>query len=288
MRSPSPCWLRVFCLLAGPCLGLPVAASDMRSERENDLTLGLKLDYGERFWNRQGDSISRDCSNALILPVRYERGLSYYRTLVVKGGVKHQTCGGSATRLEDIEIGMRGRVDPLSNRYIWEAALQLPASRWTGGDLDRETGSLGVVLGIHVDDRPDPYESFFDPETHTEGRVGYGGGIKLWAEHVPGQAWAYFSWSKLLRNADWRRNIGGWWIYARLEAKHSLLREHRTRADGALDPHDRYWQVSASAHLSTQIKPWQVLTLGISKDLAGRNVSDGSGIAVYYSWNWRD
>jgi hypothetical protein len=272
-------------------LSLAATAADagsMRSEGENEVVLGLKLDYGDRFWNRQGDRVDTGCAGSQVMPAGYERGLSYYHTAFVKSGIKRSRCGNSGTRLEDVEIGLRGRLDPLSDKHLWEVSLFLPASRWSGAGLDRESGSVGLNAGIHVNALSDPYSTFLDPASHRQGRFGYGAGFRLWEAHVPAHVWAYAAWSKLLADADWQHDHGGWWFYARVDAKHSLLREHRTHLDDGLDIHDRYWQVSASAYFSHQIKPWQVLTFGLRQDLAGRNVTDGSGIAAYYTWNWRN
>lgn len=277
----------VACAALVLAMALPAAAGSMRSEGENELNVGLKLDYGEHFFNREAQRVGAGCAGSLSLPVSYERGLSYYRTFFAKGGVKTERCAGT-TRLEDVELGLRGRVDPLSDALVWEASVLLPASRWSGGRLDRDSGSLGVNAGLHVDNLPDPYASFLDPETHRQIRFGYGAGLRAWTAHVPAQAWAYLAWSRRFGEANWQRNIGSWWLYARLDAKHSIGREHRTRADDGLDPHARYWNLSASVYFSRQIKPWQVLTIGLRHDLAGRNVADGSGLSVHYSWNWRD
>lgn len=269
-------------------LGLALlAASDasdaggyMRSGEEAELALTLKMDFGDRLFDKSGTRRGGGCSAGVSASFYGEYGLSYYTTLFANASLRHKDCAGRAAFSPgDTEIGLRRRVDPLRNDWVWEASLIIPTSR-LGDPQPSDAQSYGLDLGLHWRPRPDPYDLSRERDD-LEATWDLGAGVRAWSRHLPSEAWAYAAYRRPLRVPDFRQNLPGLAFVAELDGRASLARAHATRSD-AVDVHDRFRLLGLDLGLSYKPSPFEILRATLRADLAGSNRADSSGIYLTY------
>ncbi len=278
--------LRHFVLLAG-LLGLAalpgpalMAGGYMRSGGQMHLDVGLKLDYGDRFFDKQGHLTSGNCGSAVSVPLYADYGWSYYTTVFANTSLSYRDCPGSqrAYDLGDTEVGLKRRVDPFSNTLVWHAIAILPTSN-IGAVRGSSSRSAGLDLGLHWQPRHDPYDLNHERDPYG-GSWGFGAGLRTWAEHLPHELWAYAGYGRAISLPDWRLGKGGWSFYGALRYRQSIGQSHVT--GGAVDSHDDFRVLGADLSLSHRLGKNESLRLTLSRDLAGENRYVSNSIGIHY------
>lgn len=269
-------------------LGAPAwAGGNMRSSGEGMVYTSLKLDYGDRLFDKQGHVQSGSgCGTGVSNSWYGEYGASYYHTVFASTALDLNPCSsGKSTALGDTEVGIRGRVDEFSDRLIWETTLILPTANAVGRS-GRTHSKVGVEFALHFDPRPDRYDLSI-PRRPFDARWNFAGGVRLWADQTPAEGWLEAAWGRSLTLPDWRAGNGAWYLSARLRAAHSLW--HTVRSDrAAIDPLDAYYLVTMSVSLSKQLSQVDSISVGVHHDLLGKNHSQSTGISIGYGHDFRN
>lgn len=269
---------------------LPIAQAQagwMRSEGEFAASAGFMVKDNGNIFDRQGSSMRNTCGGGVNVPMYAEYGQSYYHTFYASTSVDSFSCG--ATKLQgfnDIEAGVRGHMDYAID-HNWEVAAIFPQHISPTGPVTQPK-HFGVKLGIHSSSRLDPYQSFLTENEIQKSVFSYGAGIKYWTGNVPGEAWTYLSYGRILTEADWAKEIGGWSLLARLDAKTSLGKTYTSvPGNGLVDPHDNFSLITGQLGFSRSLNLTDSVYIGLEQGLWGRNIGSPSGIFATYSKVWR-
>lgn len=270
---------------------LPVASSHagwMQSEGDYAFSTGMGFKDNGNSFNKQGTSVRNGCGNGLNLPLYAEYGLSYYNTLYASTSVDSFKCGTVKQEgVNDVETGIRGRMD-FAIDHNWEVAAIFPQHLTATGAANIPK-HFGIKAGLHSSTRLDPYESFLTEREIEKSSIGYGAGIKYWTGDVPGELWGYVSYGRILTNADWSQEIGGWSFTARMDAKNSIVKTHPTPGfvGGGVDVHDKFSLISGQIGLNRSLTQTESINMFVERGLWGRNTSYISGLFVTYAKVWR-
>lgn len=271
---------------------LPLASSHagwMRSEGEIATSAGFMVKDNGGIFDRQGTSMRNTCGGGVNVPMYAEYGQSYYHTLYASTSVDSFSCG--ATKMQgfnDIETGMRGHMDYFTD-HNWEVAAIFPQHTSPTGATNQPK-HFGVKVGVHSSSRLDPYQSFLTENEIQKSVFSYGAGLKYWTGDVPGEVWTYLSYGRILTEADWAKEIGGWSLVARLDGKTSLGKERVSiagNAPGVVDPHDRFSLITGQLGFSRSLSLTDSVYIGLEQGLWGRNIGSPSGVFATYSKVWR-
>lgn len=264
---------------------LPLRAGGyMRSGGETYSSVGFKLDFADRYFDKEGQRTNGDCSSGITLPVYVDHGWSYYTNVFVSSALRFKDCPGQqGTSLSDTEIGIRRRIDPLSDELVWEALLILPTSR-VGATRASDASVLGYDLGVHTRWRPDPYRLDLDRDP-LAANWDFGTGLRGWASHLPLEWWAYASYSRALGETNWALDQRGWSFSAKLDWRQSIARTHAVRP--AVDIHDDFHILGLTVGFSYPLRQFENFSITLHQSLLGENRDDTSGITVSYGKTFR-
>lgn len=268
---------------------LTCQAAWMRQEGEVAASIGLSVSDGGNFFDRSGTRFRNACGTAFSLPMQAEYGASYYRTYYALTSLSSYNCGaGQTSGFTDFELGMRGRMDLVTNDHTWELAAIIPSYVNPNGGA-RQPKDFGLKFAVHSNNRVDPYQSFIAGDTSSRNIISYGAGVKAWAGHIPNELFGYLGWGHTISDAVWANDIGGWQFSARLDAKTSFGKEHTTiPGNGVIDYHDKFSLVTGHIGLSHNLTQLSSVQFSLNHGLWGKNVNSPSGVYVGYSKVWRD
>lgn len=277
---PAPALLLALLLPASAAL----AGGYMRSGEETYASAGVKLDYGDRYFDKGGQRRDGGCAAGMSVPLYVDHGWSYYTNVFASTSLRAKDCPGqSAYSMGDTEVGLRRRLDPLSDAWVWEAALILPTSR-VGATRASDAAEFGYDLGLHWRPRPDPYRLDLDRDP-LAGAWDFGTGLRGWTGHLPLEWWAYASYSKALGETLWSTGQRGWRFNGSLRWRQSIARAHATGP--AVDAHDGFRILDLNLGFSYPLSPLESLHLSFNQSLLGRNRDDSSGISLTYGKTFR-
>ncbi|NOY66641.1 MAG: hypothetical protein GXP13_04430 [Gammaproteobacteria bacterium] len=250
--------------------GSAQAGGWLRSEGEHRYSAYLSNSSSNRSWDRYGnDTVSGCTSNVTALTHEYEYGYSYYRTLFGKVNMATSECGGDkVSGLGDVYLGVRGRLNLYKNGSAWEAILIIP----TGYDGQRSNrlgyGELGIELGLYGTTKYSKKSTF-----------AYGGSFRFWNGSPSDQFRTRASWS-YKQNKQWA-------IRTSLEGNFSLNNGNSvTPASINGDFESEFDVIRGKIGLRRQIGPRLGLTVGLYKNLWGRNASQRQGIYLNIAYVW--
>lgn len=132
--------------------GEALAGSWLRSEGEYRYSASLDYATADRYFTADGSRRDRtDCETRdFYLHQGMEYGYSYYHTLFGKFTVEQASCGEeNSTKVSDLELGVRSRLDPFRNGLAWEAILILPTASDNGDPARLGQGRFGIELGAY-------------------------------------------------------------------------------------------------------------------------------------------
>lgn len=270
-------WILFFSLLLVPLTA--GAGSYMRSGGEGFASVGLAMDLGDRLFDKQGERVGSSCDPGQTLSVYGEYGWSYHTTVFAGGALRHETCNsGDKWGMEGGRIGINGRINPVSNAWVWETALLLPSQRFGSQSASRD--AFGLEAGLHYHPRPDPYDlsRAIDP---LESAWDFGIGVKAWFKDLPQELWAYGQYTLPLQETNWNLGQGGWTASARLDYSRSLGHTRNT-TPFAVDSFDTFWRLDLGLSLKHPLSKNTSLRIGAKTSLAGQNTGDSSEINFQY------
>ena len=266
-------------LLLTLCCAPALAGGYMRSGGEAFASAGFQLDFNDRYFDKAGKRQDGGCAAGYSVPLYVDYGWSYYTNVFANTSLRYKDCPGqSASSMGDSEIGVRRRVNPLSDKLVWQASLMLPTSR-IGATRPSDAAVLGYDLGLHWRPRPDPYRLDVDKDP-LAGGWDVGTGLRGWASHLPLEWWAYASYGRALGLTDWASGKRAWSFYATLDWRQSIARE---QARGpAVDAHDDFHLLGLSVGFSYPLARHERLGVSFYQALKGENRDDSSGITLSY------
>lgn len=278
-------WLTIMMLVV-----LPVAnsyAGWMQSEGDLAISSGLGFKDNGNAFDRQGSAFRNTCGSGANVPLYAEYGYSYYNTLYATTSLEKFNCGVTTQQgFNDVETGIRGRLDHFID-HNWEIAAIFPQHLSPNGAAALPK-KFGIKVGIQSSTRLDPYESFLTEQAIAKSSIAYGAGIKYWVGDAPGEAWGYLSYGHVLKDADWARELSGWSLIARMDARTSIAKTYTvTPGNGLVDLHDKFSLLSGQIGLSRSISINESMMFFVERGLWGRNTSSPLGVFVTYSKVWR-
>ena len=281
--SPGAVAARTAALLAALlAAGGAVAGGYMQSGGAGYASLGLNADLDGGNWEKDGSHVSSSCGAEQSLSAYGEYGLSYYRTVFASTSITHKGCPNeSAWGLGDTRVGLRGRVDPVSNALVWEGALILPTSR-LGGGARSDTDAFGASLWLHYNPRPNPYDLALDRDPYNPG-WGSGVGVVAWERHLPHELHGYVGYTYVFSSTAGDAGRAPMRLSTDLEAQTAFARTHATRAR-AVDAHDDYYLATLNFRLTYPLARREALLFSLGVDVAGKNHKDSSALGVSYGF----
>lgn len=257
------------------------AGGYMRSGEETGVSVALKRDFRDRVYDKDGTNVpGSGCSPTTSASVYAEYGYSYYTTVFAATSIRHKSCPGEAAfGLGDTEAGIRRRVNPLRDDWVWEGSLIFPTSR-LGRQQASDAQALGWNLELHWNPGPNPYDLTRD-RTFLESSWGFGTGLHGWTRHLPLEGSAYVLYRHPVRISNWPGDQPGITLTAQLAARTSLARDH-VSSNVAVDPHDTFQIFNMTFGFNYYISRFETLRATVQSDFAGKNHSDSSGILISY------
>jgi hypothetical protein len=158
-------------LLLAFVAGASHASAYMYSEDVVSYRASLGETTATEAWDVDRDRYDIGCtSRRTALHNQLEYGYSYYYNLFGRLGLTDSDCGPDGhTGLSDLNVGVRGRLNPYMNFRSWELDVTIPLAGREGGRGRVGCGVFGVGAAVDRSDHPSRLLS-----------VGYGAGLKFW------------------------------------------------------------------------------------------------------------
>lgn len=253
----------------------------MQSEGDSVGSTGISYSQADSFWKRDGKLMQYSNKHQEAVYYLYgEYGYSYYYNLIASTGWNYRDDGARVdSSIDDIKIGVRGRLNVFRNGRTWQVTAILPTRK---GDLLGSRpggGKSGLEAGIFYRLLPDPYERpFTDP---AQGIWGLGLGITLRSGGTGSELWAYGKWEKKVINPSWQAGF-----------KLSTISSFAGAESGSVDiygPNDsyQYHQITSEFLLKYQLNRTTAINTGYSRDLIGRNINRNDGVQIGISTIWK-
>lgn len=253
----------------------------MQSEGDSVGATGISYSQADRFWNRDSKLIRySDKHHEATYYLYGEYGYSYYYNLIASTGWNYRDDGIiKENSIDDIKIGVRGRLNVFRNGRTWQVNAIIPTRK---GDLTGSRpggGKAGIDAGIYYRFIPDPYEKPFT--VHNQGIWGAGLGITLRSGGIGSELWAYGKWEKNIFSPSWQ---GGF--------KLSALSSFAGAESGSVDiygPNDTYQynQITSELLIKYHLNRSMTINAAYVRDLAGRNINRNEGVHVGISTSWK-
>ena len=268
-----PLWLIIF-------YSNVYASAWMQTEGDSLIATGTSYSIADSFWKRDGKLAQYSTRHKQGVYYLYgEYGYSYYYNIFASTGWTYSDSGTSTdSGVDDVKIGIRGRLNLFRNGRTWEIAAILPTRKWYLSDYRPGQGKYGLEAGIFYRFRPNPYENPFAEYPHSI----WGGGLgtTLRSGGVGGEVWGYGNWQKNLFSPLWK-----------IEIKLSALSSFAGAEAGSVDiygPNDsfHYDQISSDISLSYSLSRTTGINLSYKQDLWGRNINKNETVhaGIYTTW----
>jgi hypothetical protein len=138
------------------------AGNWLRDEGEQSLAARASYSTATQMWNQNGTLVNFGCGTHTnqTLGVTYDYGLSYHYTLFADAGLHNVSCGvNQVSGLGDVGMGIRGRIDQMSNGKAWELKLLVPGGyNANATPLRLGYGEIGLEAGVYFGPPFDAYD----------------------------------------------------------------------------------------------------------------------------------
>jgi len=269
-----------FCiaLLLGAICGRANASAWLRSEAESYLTLRAEYSMANQQWDRNGNIEDLGCNlSGRWLSGYYEYGYSYYYTIFGQVSAESRSCGNDrASGVEDVVIGVRGRINPYRNGRAWEVKLFIPSGYSTTSAARIGNGEFGLELAAA---RRDPL--IVDKVTNFKTiLIEYGAAIRLWSGPPPEEVLSYVKLTNHLNTL---------WTLSFLVNGNFSINDGDPTGTSVIpsEPVAGYKLLKGTLELSRRITPKWRAAVGYSAHLSGERVTRERATYVTLSWLWR-
>lgn len=253
----------------------------MQSEGDSVGSTGISYSQADSFWKR-GGKLKRytDKHHEATYYLYGEYGYSYYYNLIASTGWNYRDDGTRTdSSIDDIKIGIRGRLNPFRNGRTWQVTAILPTRRDDLLGSRPGGGKSGIDAGIFYRIVPDPYDKPFT--VYDKGIWGGGLGVTLRSGGLGSELWAYGKWEKKISTSSWHAGF-----------KLSALSSFAGAESGSVDiygPNDsyNYNQISSEFLMKYQLNRTTTINAGYIRDLAGRNINRNDGVHIGISTSWK-
>lgn len=257
------------------------ASSWMQDEGNSVIATGALYSVADSFWKRDGN-LSRYSSKHQqgVYYLYGEYGYSYYYNLFASTAWVYSDRGENKdSGIDDVRIGIRGRLNLFRNGRTWELTAILPARKWHLAGYRPGEGKYGLDAGIFYRYLPDPYENPFTD--YPDSIWGCGLGTTLRSGGSGSEIWAYGKWEKIIFSSSWQ-----------IEVKLSGLSSFAGVESGGIDvygPNDSYHYDRATTDISLNYRLNRTTGVNLSyrQDFWGRNINKSEGVQVglYTMWD---
>ncbi|MBI3600415.1 MAG: hypothetical protein HY097_07210 [Nitrospinae bacterium] len=256
------------------------ASSWMQTEGDSIGATGAIYSLSDSFYERDGNLVQYPTRQQQgIYYLYYEYGYSYYYTLFASTAWTYSDRGTSTdSGVDDVKIGIRGRLNPFRNGRTWQLTAILPVRKWDLSGYRPGEGKYGLEAGIFYRLLPDPYEKPFTE--YPDSIWGGGLGTTLRSGGSGSEVWAYGKWEKNLFNPSWLAAINL-----------SALSSFAGGESGSVDiygPNDSYHydRAASDVSLSYRLNMTTGISISYKRDLWGRNINKNESvhIGIYTTW----
>lgn len=253
----------------------------MQSEGDSVGSTGAIYSVADSFWKRDGELVKYSTKQQQgIYYLYYEYGYSYYYTLFTSTAWIYSDRGTTTeSGVDDVRLGIRGRLNPFRNGRTWQITAILPVRRWEIAGYRPGEGKYGMDAGVFYRSLPDLYENPFTEYPHSI----WGGGLGATYRSggVGGELWGYGKWEKQIFSPSWN-----------IEIKLSGLSSFTGGESGGVDiygPNDSYHYDWAASEISFRYRLSMTSSINLSykQDLWGRNVNKSENIQIGISTTWK-
>ncbi|MBI5193822.1 MAG: hypothetical protein HZA08_10335 [Nitrospirae bacterium] len=253
----------------------------MQSEGDSVGSTGISYSQADSFWKRDGKLMQYTDKHQEATYYLYgEYGYSYYYNLIASTGWNYRDDGiRTNNSIDDIKIGIRGRLNRFRNGRTWQVNAILPTRRGNLLGSRPDGGKAGIDAGIYYRIEPDPYLNPFT--VHNKGIWGGGFGITLRSGGIGSELWAYGKWEKNVITPSWQAGF-------RLSALSSFAGAESGSVD-IYGPNDsyHYHQINSEFLLKYQLNRTTTINTSYVMDLDGSNINRNSGVHIGISTNWK-
>lgn len=253
----------------------------MQSEGNSVGATGAGYSLSDGFWKKDGELVQYPTRHQQAnYYLYYDYGYSYYYNLFASTSWNYRDSGTSTdSGIDDIRIGIRGRLNVFRNGRTWQITAIIPTRQWGLTGYRPGEGKYGIDAGIFYRLLPDLYEN---PFAKYSGNI-FGGGLgtTLRSGGVGGEVWGYGNWQRKLFSPLWY-----------VEIKLSALSSFAGGESGSVDiygPNDsfHYDQVTSDISLSYHFSRRTGINLGYKRDLWGRNINKNESVHIGISTTWK-
>lgn len=163
-----------------------LAGNWVRDEGEKSIGATFSYARANQFWNQNRVQVPFGCGthDNVGLGLNAEYGMSYHYTLIAQAGLHKISCGpNSASGLGDVAVGVRGRIDSMTNGKAWELKLLVPGGYDAAAPVRLGYGEIGLEAGAYFGPAfdaydEDPYKPGYFPKLDSYWE--YGGFTRVW------------------------------------------------------------------------------------------------------------
>lgn len=255
-----------------------VAGNWVRDEGEKSIGANLSYATANQFWNQNRVLGPFACGthDNTGLGLNAEYGLSYHYTLIAQAGLHKISCGAnSASGLGDVAVGIRGRLDSLSNGKSWELKLIVPGGYDAAAPIRLGYGEVGLEAGAYFGPPfdaydEDPYKPGYFPKLDSYWE--YGGFTRVW-NGAPA--------TEIAGHVKWKRAISDTWKIGPALNVHWTFGKGERQFPNLFGNRFAYTRsVVVGIELSTLIGPRTSFHITPQATVWGENAAKSVGISV--------
>jgi len=252
----------------------------MQPEGAGLLAAGAGYSAADGFWKRDGEPVRYDAEHRQVVSYLYgEYGYSYYYNLFASTAwVESRRDSGEDSGMDDVRIGIRGRLNVFRNGRTWQLAAVIPLRKSDASGYRPGEGEYALEAGAFLRLLPDRYDNPFT--AYPDSIWGFGLGATLRSGGAGSELWTYGKWEKNVVNPAWK-----------LAVKLSALSSFAGAESGSVDafgPNDTYHydRVASDVALSHSLSRTTGVRFSYKRDLWGRNVNRDEGVNFGFHMMW--
>lgn len=202
--------------------GAVMAGNWVRDEGETSIGATVSYARANQFWDKNRTLVTSACGTHenVGLGLNAEYGLSYHYTMIAQAGLHQVSCGPNRVGgLGDVALGVRGRIDSMTNGKAWEVKLIVPGGYDAALPLRLGYGEVGLEAGAYFGPPfdaydEDPYKPGYFPKLDSYWE--YGGFTRVWTGAPAPEIAGHVRWKHALTDT-WKVGPGAnlHWTFGR-------------------------------------------------------------------------